>query len=71
MDMIKQAVAMTVCVLLMVLYTSIVYAHGKVSLEQDSSFEGHREQGASKHLSASKRFIIPRQPLTLFYGFFI
>ena len=36
MDIIKQAVAMTVFVLLMVLYTGIVNAHGKVDLEQDS-----------------------------------
>ena len=49
MDMIKQAVAMTVFVLLMVLYTGIVNAHGKASLEQDSCVRG--AQGSKVHLS--------------------
>ena len=50
MDMIKQAVAMTVFVLLMVLYTGIVNAHGNVSLERDSCVRG--TQGSKVHLSA-------------------
>lgn len=49
MDIIKQAVAMTVLALLMVLYTGIVNAHGKVSLEQDSCVRG--VQGSMVHLS--------------------
>ena len=49
MDIIKQAVAMTVFVLLMVLYTGIVNAHGNVSLEQDSCVRG--AQGSKVHLS--------------------
>ena len=49
MDIIKQAIAMTVFVLLMVLYTGIVNAHGNVSLEQDSCVRG--AQGSKVHLS--------------------
>ena len=49
MDMIKQAVAMTVFVLLMTIYTGIVNAHGNVSLEQDSCVRG--AQGSKVHLS--------------------
>jgi len=49
MDMIKQAVAMTVCVFLMLLYTGIVNAHGNVPLNQDSCVRG--AQGSKLHLS--------------------
>ena len=40
---------MTVLVLLMVLYTGILHAHGKVSLNQDSCVRG--TQGSKVHLS--------------------
>ena len=49
MNIIKQAIAMTVFVLLMVIYTGIVHAHGKISLEQDSCVRG--VQGSMVHLS--------------------
>jgi len=49
MNMIKQAVTMNVCVLLMVLYTGIVNAHGNVSLNQDGCVRG--DQGSKVHLS--------------------
>lgn len=49
MDIIKQAAAMTAFVFLMVLYTGIVHAHGKVSLNQDSCVRG--AQGSKVHLS--------------------
>jgi len=50
MDIIKQAVAMTVLVLLMILYTSIVNAHGKASLEQEVVCI-REAQGSMMHLS--------------------
>lgn len=49
MDIIKQAVAITVLVLLMTIYTGIVNAHGNISLEQDSCVRG--AQGSKVHLS--------------------
>jgi hypothetical protein len=50
MDTIKQAVAITACVILMMFYTGIVNAHGRVEMAQDSCM---RRAGSSMvHMSA-------------------